>query len=266
MIMQLVRRIDELLLNKSLWRLAAQRRAYVKRKKHDAQVAALTEGLDYRFVVYHRKNENELLSRLCDRYGSDKGAIAKSGHVHNKRPHTYTDCYARLFNHCRLHVAKVFECGLGTNNTTVPSNMGRHGKPGASLRVGRDYFPNATVIGADIDRKILFEEDRIRTYYVDQRDPRAIAALWAAVGLTDFDLMIDDGLHTFEAGTCLFLNSIDKLAPEGIYVVEDVGMEDLLRYRKFFEGTDYAVDYVNLYRPYGELKDNSLVVVRRAQA
>ena len=34
--------------------------------------------------------------------------------------------------------------------------MGIKGKPGASLRVWKDYFPNANIIGVDIDENILF--------------------------------------------------------------------------------------------------------------
>ena len=48
------------------------------------------------------------------------------------------------------------------------------GKPGASLRVWRDYFPNAIIYGADIDKDILFAEERIKTFYIDQLDPVAI--------------------------------------------------------------------------------------------
>jgi hypothetical protein len=47
--------------------------------------------------------------------------------------------------------------------------------------------------------------------------------------------MIDDGLHTFEAGSTLFLNSIDKLSSNGIYIIEDVTPQNLARYKKFFQ-------------------------------
>ena len=40
--------------------------------------------------------------------------------------------------------------------TLMEFNMTASGKPGASLRVWRDYFNNAQVIGADIDKRILF--------------------------------------------------------------------------------------------------------------
>ena len=69
------------------------------------------------------------------------------------------------------NIRNIFEIGLGTNYKNIVSNMGINGKPGASLRAFRDYCPNASVFGADIDKRILFEEERIKTFYVDQTDP-----------------------------------------------------------------------------------------------
>jgi len=224
-------------------------------------VHLLESSLDYRFVVHHAKSTNPL-AELCDKYGSDKGAVRDSGHPYPWPAHTYADLYYRLFSHCRTGVRKIFECGLGTNNPELASSMGVSGKPGASLRVWRDYFPNARIYGADIDRDILFEEDRIKTYYIDQLDPQAIADFWNQVGERGFDFMLDDGLHTFEAGVCLFRHSIEFLSPSGIYVIEDVSSADLLKFKDFFAASDYNVDYVTMYRPKVDLSDNNLIVIR----
>ena len=51
--------------------------------------------------------------------------------------------------------------------------MSSNGKPGASLRVWRDYFYNAEIYGADID-KTNFSEKRIKTFFVDQLDKKEI--------------------------------------------------------------------------------------------
>lgn len=203
------------------------------------------------------------VSRLCDVYGPDKGKLLKGGHPYPWPSHTYADFYANLFSHCRNSVTKVFECGLGTNNPNLPSSMGISGKPGASLRVWRDFFSNATVYGADIDKDILFEEERIYTYFINQLDPVIIKSFWGEVGEADYDFMIDDGLHTFEAGSTLFLHSIDKLSRNGIYIIEDVYPYDLSRYKDFFQNKNYMVEYVCLFRPSLVLADNSLVVVRK---
>jgi hypothetical protein len=71
----------------------------------------------------------------------------------------------------------LLEIGLGTNNTDVVSNMGSEGVPDASLRAFRDYLPNARIYGAGIDKRILFEESRIKTYFADQTDLAAAARL-----------------------------------------------------------------------------------------
>jgi len=49
----------------------------------------------------------------------------------------------------------------------------------------------------------------------------------------------------------------------GLYIIEDVELPDMLRYREFFERQDYVVSYINMFRPSTELSDNSLIVVRR---
>ena len=250
----LIRRGDDVLLNKTLQRL-----------RNSVLVHAFRRGFGHRLVIHYSKNCADLLSELCDKYGSDKGEVKKGGHPYPWPSHSYADFYSRLFLHCRYNVKRVFECGIGTNNPRLVSSMGGGGKPGASLRVWRDFFPNAIIFGADIDRDVLFEESRIKTFYMDQLDPRAVAAFWTQAGLADFDLIIDDGLHTLPAGICLFEHSISKLAKQGIYVIEDVSLSDLSRYKTYFQSREYVVDYVNLYRPDMTLGDNNLVVIRYSQ-
>lgn len=219
------------------------------------------KDFEYHCVTHYDQRWNRL-SELCDLYGSDKGQSRVDDHPYDWPAHTYTDYYRTLFDHCRHHIRNVFECGLGTNNPEFSSNMGVHGKPGASLRVWRDYFPQAKVVGADIDAGVLFTEPRILTFQLDQTDPESIASLWSQVQAATFDLMIDDGLHEFDAGSCLFENSIQKLAPDGVYIIEDVKATDLASYREFFITKSYAVDYVNLHRPGMEIGNNSLIIIR----
>lgn len=223
----------------------------------------LRDNCKYSYVVAYDKDMACDLSALCDKYGSDKGEINSEGHPYKWRSHSYADFLSDQFGHHRNLVGKVFECGIGTNNPNLASSMGSEGKPGASLRVWRDYFPNAMVYGADIDRDILFEEERIKTFFVDQTSPESVSAMWAQIGVDNLDLMIDDGLHTFEAGVCLFENSISKLSCSGDYIIEDVNSFDMLRYRNYFWGKSYRVRYVTLHRPNVPLSDNQLVVIRR---
>jgi hypothetical protein len=38
----------------------------------------------------------------------------------------------------------------------------------------------------------------------------------------NFDIIIDDGLHTFEANVIFFENSIHKLKANGFFIIEDI--------------------------------------------
>lgn len=229
----------------------------------ETNIKYFSQNLDYRFYTFYQKNNSDILSKLCEQYGSDKGAIKIANHPYPWPPHTYADVYSRLFGHCRQYITKVFECGIGTNNSSLESSMFDNGKPGASLRVWQDYFPNANIYGADIDRNILFNENRIRTHYMDQCDPQSIAEYWRWAGQKDFDVIIDDGLHRSHAGITLFKNSIDYLSDNGVYIIEDIGFSDLFEYKNYFAQTNYTVDFVTLIRPYSPLSDNNLIIIRK---
>lgn len=167
-------------------------------------------------VYFDPKCTNELCDIMFG-FGSDKGKPDNTGW------HNYTTYYHEVFKNVRTKKLRVFEVGLGTNNTSVPSNMGVHGKPGASLRGWKVYFPNSEIFGADIDSGVLFAEDRISTFYCDQTDPKCIHDMWSKPELSEgFDIIIDDGLHTFDANKCLFENSIHKLNVGGVYIIEDI--------------------------------------------
>ena len=152
------------------------------------------------------------LKLLFDRYGSDKANY-----------HNYHKVYARILLD-RNNIANVFEIGLGTNNTDVVSTMGSGGKPGASLRAFRDFCPNAQVCGADIDRRILFEEDRIKTFFVDQTNPVTFDRLSAQIP-GEFDLVIDDGLHSPNANILSLQFALKLIKKGGWAVVEDIAAD-----------------------------------------
>ena len=155
------------------------------------------------------------LGSLLNSRGSDK-------HSHGAYTHTYTQIFQALGG--RNAKLRILEVGLGTNNTNVFSNMGRLGRPGASLRAWRDYLPRAQIFGADYDSGILFTEYRITTSWVDQMKPETLQALFRHFGSEKFDLVIDDGMHAI--GTCLnmiLFGIRTAVAPGGWLVIEDIG-------------------------------------------
>ena len=107
--------------------------------------------------------------------------------------HNYHLLYASLLKR-KESITKILEIGLGTNNEDIIGNMGKFGVPGASLRSFKEFCPNAKIFGADIDKRVLFQEPRIKTYYVDQTSSSSLKELGKKIG-RGFDLIIDDGLH-----------------------------------------------------------------------
>lgn len=207
-------------------------------------------------------NKSTELCEIMGFYGSDKG------HKNiNKTRHNYTILYYELFKNLKNNKMRIFELGLGTNNTDVPSNMGSNGKPGASLFGWRDFFPNSSIYGADIDRRILFESERIKTYYCDQTDANSIREMWENEDLREeFDIIIEDGLHTYEANICFLENSIHKININGIYIIEDLNGYNINRFESNIESwkikyPNFNFECVRLPRP--DVHDNNLVIVRR---
>ena len=187
-------------------------------------------------VIYNDTYANEI-SSLCDLYGSDKGSDASKNHA-------YSDVYNDFFASQKLSVAAVFECGVGSINPNIPFNMGINGRPGASLRVWRDYFPNAQIYGADIDETILFSEERITTAYVDQTSQNSISSMWNKFDIDLVDVIIDDGLHDASAAISLFEGSIERLRIGGYYVIEDLDHENLRQLLMYFKGSKHKFRFI----------------------
>jgi hypothetical protein len=125
----------------------------------------------------------------------------------------------------------------------------------------REYFPNAQIFGADIDSKALFQDSRITTSQMDQTNQSSIQEYWMKLGGTSFDLMIDDGLHSFLAGITLFENSIHKLNQYGLYFIEDVNSFDLMKYREYFSFQNYNVEYITLHHGHDKVSDDCLIKI-----
>lgn len=235
----------------------------VREYKDEYSLRRTGRSVAVRHVWINQRAGDELKS-LCDHYGSDKGSMRSTSMSTGHAPHSYCDVYGTLFGHCRETVHYVFECGIGTTDPAKASTMGISGRPGASLRVWRDYFPNAKVFGADVDPGTLFSENRIETYEVDQTSSSSIQNLWKRLPGVEFDLFVDDGLHTFEAARCLFENSWDRVALGGLYVVEDLWAEDLLRFIEHVESKGLPHLIVRSLRPgRSVVSDNSLAIIRK---
>lgn len=196
------------------------------------------------------------LCSIMNRYGSDKG----SGH------HNYTKVYDFIFSKFKNKSVRLFELGLGTNNINLASNMGEIGKPGASLYGWRDYFLSGIIFGADIDKNILFTSDRIETFYCDQTDKNSIQELWSQEALKqNFDIIIEDGLHTLPAQITFLQNSIHKVASGGVYICEDIIKHNIPQFVKFMEESKFdsiTYEFLDIPNPQNNY-DNVLLLIQK---
>ncbi len=128
-----------------------------------------------------RLTGNSNLDALAMRYGSDKGGKGRNSLNPERLPHNYAGFYSKLFLGRRTHIRRVLECGIGSKDPAIDGFMGENAVVGASLRMWRDYFPNAQIVGVDIDPKCMFADERISTFVVDQLKPESINAFVAKV-------------------------------------------------------------------------------------
>lgn len=134
------------------------------------------------------------LDALAERYGTDKGPS----------DHNYTPLYEKYLGRHRDEPLTLLEMGVWQ---------------GASLRMWREYFPNATIVGIDNkDRNIHILG--VEMLFSDQDNPHLVKAM------SDLDpppsVIIDDASHVSSKTIRTFQNLFPILQPGGIYVIEDL--------------------------------------------
>jgi hypothetical protein len=193
------------------------------------------------------------LFELVEKHGTDK---TLSG---------YTNTYSDLFEPIKDKITSVLEIGLGTLNPAIISSFSgitqhfEYYKPGGSLRVWRDFFPEAQVYGIDIAKDCMFSEDRIKTFLFDSSEKEY--SDYYLDGL-EFDIIIDDGNHDPKYQIKTLRNLFPKLRENGLYIIEDIGgyqgNEDLL--------VEYLDEFNELTQGYNILnKGNHLVITKTKQ-
>jgi len=194
-------------------------------------------------------NEQPTLIELFQKHGSDK----HGGH------HNYGRKYETLFSELRNKPIVMVEIGIGSVNPCIPSSMNNVGyKPGASLRAWRDYFSNGMIYGCDIDRDILFEEERIKTFYFDQTRPPYVLP----IPENSCDIIVDDGLHYFSYNWQVFTQLYRYLKTGGIYIIEDVSVAHYIGSDPFTKTHKFDWEILGLYNHQNQ-DDNTLVIIRK---
>lgn len=121
--------------------------------------------------------------------------------------HEYTPVYSDLLSDRRLDVEDVLEIGVNG---------------GCSLRMWREYFPRALIVGLDIEQGYLINEERIQCVLADQGSEVSLMTAMCALDFRKFDLIVDDGSHDVDHQICSARTLLPFLKPGGFYVIEDL--------------------------------------------
>ena len=210
------------------------------------------------FNTANISNKSNILTSIMNKHLSDKGNL---NNIHN-----YTNMYHALFNKIRHEKLNVFEVGIGSVDENVAFHMNLSDKnysPLASLRGWRDYFNKSQIFGADIDKKILKNSNRIKTFHVDMLKKKSIVKMWKKIN-KKMDIIIDDGFHSYEANINFFENSIKNLNKNGFFIIEDIHRKpsNIIKFYKYFSRTNYTFQIIDLDHPVN-VNDNCLILVRK---
>jgi len=145
-----------------------------------------------------------ILDELGRKHGTDKSSGS----------HAYLDWYETFFQPIRYKSFTFVEIGVGS---------------GASIRTWRDYFPNALIVGMDIENKMEFVEERIHISHGDQGDPIALDGMLSLCNGTP-SIINDDAGHQPDAQLFSYKHLMPKLSSGGLYILEDIGSEDVTRF------------------------------------
>ena len=139
------------------------------------------------------------LNDLALKYDTDKSSAK----------HDYMRLYEFMLAPLKHETFTLLELGVG-----IPS------KQAPSLRVWREYFPNAQIVGVDI-RKVSksFEGDRISVEIGDASDPKFLTDVF---NKHKPHVIIDDASHMWSHQIIGLCTLLPLLPPGGIYFIEDL--------------------------------------------
>jgi hypothetical protein len=124
---------------------------------------------------------------------------------------------------------------------------------GGSIKLWRDYFTNAMIYGIDLEKLEPEVPESLRTdpsvvlyTEVDAYDPIWIKENFIDTGLK-FDILIDDGPHTYTSMANFIERYLPILDDDGILVIEDIPQ---------IHWTEYLLNVVpEEYRKYVDIYD-----------
>lgn len=196
------------------------------------------------------------LTQLANQYGSDKGT------VHGDR-HNYTALYDLLFATRREQPITFLELGLARGGPENPGVSRPTATDSPSVNMWLDYFPAAAIVGFDITDFSAIQHDRFRFVQGDASNPQDMQRL--AASAEAFDVIIDDGSHASPHQQLAFKYLFPRLAPGGVYVIEDLHWQSPV-FEGLVPGLPKSADFFSAYFDGGQYLPNPLLTAAEMDA
>jgi len=127
-------------------------------------------------------------------------------------------------SHKFLSYFKDYDFHFGQLDRNKPYNILEIGvQQGGGLWTLKEYFPNSSITGLDIDnncKQYESEENDIVVFIGSQTDEGLLEKISKERG--SFDIIIDDGGHTMKQQKISFFKLFPLLNDDGIYIIEDL--------------------------------------------
>lgn len=96
---------------------------------------------------------------------------------------------------------------------------------GRSMQLWRTVLPEAFIVGIDTNQAcMLHQRERSAVVLADMANGAQMAAVSTLYG--PFDVVIDDGSHDHDDVRLCYEEIFPRLAPGGVYIVEDLDLAD----------------------------------------
>jgi hypothetical protein len=190
-------------------------------------------GVSISYSLAYTRNS---LVELFNRMGSDKGTESRGG---KGVPHCYAIDYFHLFQCFREEPLSFLEIGLD-----MPS--ARTGRPqdAPSLRAWREFFPQATIYGYDINDFSFFKQEGTFTFQGDQSSRADIRRFLDVFDKPQFRVILDDGSHASSHQQISLGALFPYVEPGGMYLIEDLFWQP-------FEETPKTLEVINQFTKSG---------------
>lgn len=150
---------------------------------------------------------SELQSKNPELYNTDKFGTSLYW-----RSHAYDKFYDEFFLNKRDSNLSLLEIGMYF---------------GGSIKLFHDYLINSNISGIDINdlwkNGNVNDFNRLQRYFFNAYD----LSNWNNLKINKFDIIIDDGPHTYDSQLFALNNFYDKLNDGGTLIIEDVEFRNL---------------------------------------